>query len=456
VARPAAADIEAVVDAARDALPEWRVARASERAALLRAAADRLEARRFEFAAAMVHESGKPWGEADGDVTEAVDYLRYYAWHGERIAEEPVDLSVAGERSELVYEGRGVAAVISPWNFPLAILAGMASAALAVGCPVILKPAEQSPIVAGMLARLLIDAGLPAGVVNYLPGGGEAGAELVEHPGVNVIAFTGSNAVGMSILEAAARVRPGQAQFKHVIAELGGKNAIIVDDDADLDAAVSGVVTSAFGFAGQKCSACSRVITVGTASEEFERRLAAAVSSLSCGDPRDPYTVVPPVISAEARERIEGAIALGKRTARLVAAGQPEGPGHFVAPHVFADVPFDSPLWRDEIFGPVLVLSRAETFGEALSQALDSRFALTGGVYSRHPGHVERARRGFRVGNLYINRVITGAVVGRHPFGGFGMSGLGDKAGGPEYVRQFMVPRVVTENTMRRGFASDE
>jgi RHH-type proline utilization regulon transcriptional repressor/proline dehydrogenase/delta 1-pyrroline-5-carboxylate dehydrogenase len=455
VARAGADEVRRAVKAGVDSIAAWRASPVGQRAELLRKAADLLAGRRYEFAATMVFESGKPWHEADGDVIEAIDYLRYYAWQAEERFGSPLEVGVAGEESAYFYESRGVAAIIAPWNFPLAIITGMASAALAAGCPVVLKPAEQSPIVAAKLARLLREAGFPAGTVNYTPGSGETGKALVEHPDVEVIAFTGSNAVGQGILRTAAGVVEGQRNFKHVIAEMGGKNAIVVDDDADIDQAVAGVVASAFGYAGQKCSACSRVIVVGSAYGEFRERLAAAVASMPAGAPEDPYTFVPPVISAEARGRIAEYVALGKAEGTVVACGPAAGPGHFVMPYVFEGIERDSRLAQEEIFGPVLVMFRAKDFGEALEIAMDSRFALTGGVFSRNPRNIERACREFRVGNLYINRKITGAIVGRHPFGGFRMSGLGDKAGGPDYLLQFVVPRVVTENTVRRGFAPE-
>ena len=305
VARAGAAEVERAVAAARQALPGWRATPAPERAAILRRAADLVEARRYDFAATMVLESAKPWREADGDVAEAVDYLRYYALQAEEMARGAALVQAPGEVNRYFYEPRGVAAIIAPWNFPLAIITGMASAALAAGCAAILKPAEQSPLVAAQLARALLEAGVPAGVLHYLPGPGETvGNALVEHPHVEVIAFTGSNAVGLSILRAAAVVRPGQRDLKRVVLEMGGKNAIIVDDDADLDQAVMGVVASAFGYAGQKCSAASRVVVAGSAWEEFRARLAGAVESLVVGPPDDPYAYVPPVISAEAKERI--------------------------------------------------------------------------------------------------------------------------------------------------------
>jgi RHH-type proline utilization regulon transcriptional repressor/proline dehydrogenase/delta 1-pyrroline-5-carboxylate dehydrogenase len=454
VARPGLAEVDRAVVAAREAFPGWRDTPASQRAERLRRAAELLEEQRFDFAATMVFESGKPWAEADGDVIEAIDYLHYYALEAERLAGRPIDLSVPGEDDRYLYEGRGVAVVIAPWNFPLAIIGGMTTAALAAGCVAILKPAEQSPIVAAEFVRLLHEAGVPGAAVQYLPGPGEVvGPALVSHAGVDLVAFTGSNAVGLQIMQEAAVVHPGQLNVKRVIAEMGGKNAIIVDDDADLDQAVAGVVTSAFGYAGQKCSACSRVIAVGSAYQEFRDRLAAAVQSLVVGTPDDPYTFVPPVISADAREHIERYVAIGEAEGRAVARGiVPEG-GQYVAPVVFENVPPTSRLACEEVFGPVLTLFRAATFDEALQLALDSPFALTGGVFSRNPRNLALARREFRVGNLYLNRKTTGAIVGRQPFGGFGMSGAGDKAGGPDYLLQFMVPRTITENTMRRGFA---
>jgi RHH-type proline utilization regulon transcriptional repressor/proline dehydrogenase/delta 1-pyrroline-5-carboxylate dehydrogenase len=365
--------------------------------------------------------------------------------------------SVLGEENLYLREPRGVTAVIAPWNFPLAIITGMSSAALAAGNCAILKPAEQSPLIAAKLVEILREAGVPDGAVQYLPGpGAEVGRALVEHPGVETIAFTGSKEVGLGIIEAASRVRPGQRQVKRVIAEMGGKNAVIVDEDADLDQAVAGVIASAFGYAGQKCSACSRLIVVGTAYPEVEARLAAAVESLVVGPPDDPATIVPPVISAEAQRRIQGYIEVGRQTARLLVQGpRPASDGYYVTPTVFADVDPTDRLARDEIFGPVLSVFHAPDMAAALTLALDSEFALTGGLYSRNPRNIARARDAFRVGNLYINRKITGAAVGRQAFGGLGLSGIGHKAGGPDYLLQFLSPRTLTENTMRRGFAPE-
>ena len=457
VSQATTSDVDAAVAEARKAHPAWRDRPASERAAILRRAASILERRRFELAATMVYESAKPWHEADGDVVEAIDYLNYYAVEAEHLGRPRALGDAMGEENEYRLDGRGVAAIIAPWNFPLAIICGMTSGALAAGCCAIAKPAAQSPIVAFKLVEALREAGVPDGVVHYLPGpGSKVGQALVEHAGVDNIAFTGSKEVGLGIVRAAAEVRAGQRNVKRVIAEMGGKNAIIIDDDADLDQAIAGAVISAFGYAGQKCSACSRLIVVGSAYGEALARLGPAVESLVVGPPHEPSSFVPPVISDGARRTIDNYIARGRSTARLlVQGGAPGGAGHYVAPSVFVDVDPSDRLARDEIFGPVLSVFRAKDFGEALELAMDSEFALTGGLYSRNPRHVDEAKQAFRVGNLYINRKITGAIVGRQPFGGLRMSGIGDKAGGPHYLLQFMEPRVITENTMRRGFAPE-
>ncbi len=457
VAQATAADVDAAVALARRAFPAWRDRPASERAAILRQAADILEERRCELAAIMVYESAKPWREADSDVAEAIDHLRYCAQEAERYGQPRAMGAVLGEDNEYVYQGRGIVGIIAPWNFPLAIITGMSAAALAAGNAAILKPAAPSPIIAYHLVEILRAAGVPSEVVHYLPGrGDEVGRALVEHAGIDIIAFTGSTAVGLSIVAAAAQVRPGQRNVKRVIAELGGKNAIIIDDDADLDEAIADTVASAFGYAGQKCSACSRLVVVGSAYGEVLERLRHAVASLIVGPPHDPATIVPPVISAAARDKIMRYVEAGKRTARVLVEGAiPAGPGYYVRPTVFTDVALDDPIAREEIFGPVLAVFQAADFDDAIQIAMSSSFALTGGVFSRSPRHIDVARRRFRVGNLYINRGITGAIVGRQPFGGLAMSGTGDKAGGPDYLAQFMEARVVTENAMRRGFAPD-
>jgi RHH-type transcriptional regulator, proline utilization regulon repressor / proline dehydrogenase / delta 1-pyrroline-5-carboxylate dehydrogenase len=348
--------------------------------------------------------------------------------------------------------------VIAPWNFPLAILTGMTAAALATGNTVIMKPAEQSSVVAALLMDIFCELGLPAGVLNYLPGKGEvAGAALVEHPDVALIAFTGSRSVGLAINAKAADVsQHGAPQVKRVIAEMGGKNAIIVDADADLDEAVAGVMKSAFGYQGQKCSACSRAIVLADVYDAFIKRLVEATASLKIGPAEEPATSVGPVIDEESFNRIRRYVEIGKTEGRLVLAVDP-GPlaeqGWFIGPHIFADVPPAARLAQEEIFGPVLAVLRAADLTEALRIANGTDYGLTGGIFSRSPASLDRTRREFLVGNLYLNRPITGALVGRQPFGGFKMSGIGSKAGGRDYLLQFVLPRTITEHTVRRGFA---
>lgn len=447
---------EQAVAAAKKAFVQWRNESAATRADLLLRVADVLRRERFELAAVEVYESGKPWREADADVAEAIDFCEYYAREALRL-HQPWRRDVPGETNQRFYEPRGVAVVIAPWNFPLAILCGMTAAAVVTGNTVVMKPAEQSPVIAARLMRAFEEAGAPAGVVNYLPGvGEEIGPVLVSHPDVSVIAFTGSRAVGLDITAKASLTPPGQDHIKRIITELGGKNAIIIDEDADLDEAVHGVVASAFGYAGQKCSACSRAIVLAPAYETFIARLIEATKSLKVLPAEDPGCVVGPVIDAEAQERILKRIEDGKHEARLVYAGDADAlkeEGFYIAPHVFADVPPSSSLGREEIFGPVLSVIKAADLAEALEIANGTAYALTGGIYSRSPANVDRTRREFRVGNLYVNRKITGALVGRQPFGGFKLSGVGSQAGGPDYLLQFVLPRIVTENTLRHGFA---
>ena len=444
------------IAAAKAAFPGWRDTPPAERADFLLRTARLLRERRFDLAAWEVMESGKQWREADADVAEAIDFCDYYAREMLRLA-SPHRRDLPGEENETFYEPRGVTVVIAPWNFPLAILCGMTTAALVTGNPVIMKPAEQSSVIAAQLMQVFQEIGLPPGVVNYLPGiGEEIGPVLVSHPDVAMIAFTGSRGVGLHINAEASRTPPAQDHVKRVLAEMGGKNAIIVDDDADLDEAVAGVVASAFGYQGQKCSACSRAIVLAPLYDTFLPRLIEATRSLKIAPAEDPGCSVGPVIDAEARQRILQAIENGKREARLAYAGDVGAladEGHYVAPHIFADVPPISALAQEEIFGPVLAVIKADDLDRALEIANGTPYALTGGLYTRSPRHIERVRREFRVGNLYINRKITGALVDRQPFGGFKLSGVGSKAGGPDYLLQFLLPRTITENTMRRGFA---
>jgi RHH-type proline utilization regulon transcriptional repressor/proline dehydrogenase/delta 1-pyrroline-5-carboxylate dehydrogenase len=432
----------------------WSRTSARERADLLGHAAEAMRHRRFELAAWMVHESGKPWKEADADVCEAIDFCRYYGRQIRQLEERPRRRQVPGQDNAYIYEPKGVVAVISPWNFPLAILTGMTSAALAAGNTVVIKPAEQSPVIAAKLMDILAGAGFPAGVVNYLPGAGETvGAALVEHVDVDVIAFTGSRQVGVEIYERAGRWRPGQRSLKRVIAEMGGKNAIVVDSDADLDEAVGGVIASAFGYAGQKCSACSRVVVHRDVGSVFLQRLVEAAKAVVVGPSDAPDTQVGPVIDEESRRRILGYIERGSQEGRLV--GQWQDRGYYVPPAVFVDVSPQSCIAQEEIFGPLLAVITASSFDEALEIANGTPYALTGGVYSRNPIHVEQAKKEFRVGNLYINQRITGALVDRQPFGGLRMSGVGTKTGGPDYLLQFVEPRTITENTLRHGFTPE-
>lgn len=452
--------VDQAVAAARTAFRSWSATPARERAEYLRKTADRMRSRFFDLAALIVLECGKPWREATNDVCEAIDFLEYYAEQAIEL-EDISGADVPGEENRFEYIARGVVGVIAPWNFPLAILTGMASAALATGNTVVLKPAEQSSVIAAQLMEIFQEAGLPDGAANFLPGYGEtAGARLVEHPDVALIVFTGSRQVGLHINARAAEVSAqGTPMVKRVIAEMGGKNSIIVDTDADLDEAVLGTVYSAFGFQGQKCSACSRVIVVDNVYDQFVNRLAESVKSLIVGMPEEPGTIVGPVIDQEARDKILSYIELGKQEARLLVSldvNDLAEQGYFVPPTVFVDVKPDARIAQEEIFGPVLAVIRVKDLDEAIEVANATEYGLTGGIFSRSPEVLQRVRRELMVGNIYLNRGITGALVGRQPFGGFKMSGIGSKAGGRDYLLQFVLPRTITENTMRRGFVPPE
>ncbi|CAN5857791.1 proline dehydrogenase family protein [soil metagenome] len=440
------------------AWPGWSATPAAERSAVLFRAAYWMRERRGELATLEVFEAGKPWSEADADVCEAIDFCEYYGREMRRLDRGGVVQSPAGERNLMSYASRGVGVVIAPWNFPLAIPMGMTAAALVAGNVVVLKPAEQTPGVAWQIVRAFKAAGLPDGVLNFLPGyGEEVGPALVEHPDVCFVTFTGSRAVGLGIVETAARHKPGQAQVKRVVAEMGGKNAIIVDSDADLDQAVPGIMHSAFGYAGQKCSAASRLIVLSSVYDETLERLAEAAKELIIGHPRQPGITVGPLIDEEAHRRVLGCVEQGRKEGReiLVREDMPDT-GWFAGPAIFDGLKPESELVRQEIFGPVLTVLKASTFEEAIRLAHDTEYALTGGLYSRLPSHLKRAAEQMRAGNIYLNRPTTGAIVGRQPFGGYGMSGVGSKAGGPDYLMQFLNPRVVTENMLRQGFAPSE
>jgi len=464
-------DADEMLERARGAIALWRDFDPVARADVLTRTAAKMRLRRDGLAGIMCKESRKPWREADADVCEAIDFLEYYA----RLAPAlfaPTRLGrFIGELDELWHQPKGVAVVISPWNFPLAICTGMTSAALVTGNPTIVKPAEQSVGIAHAMFEImretLREVGAPPGALQFCPAPGETtGAALVRDPRVSVLAFTGSKAVGLDIIKAAGLTHEDQTHVKRVVCEMGGKNAVIVDAGADLDEAVLGVRYSAFGFSGQKCSACSRCIVVdpegrgGAHTRLFLERLGGSTRTLVLGSPENPGTDVGPVIDAQAAASIRGFIerAHGEGLEELVGAKDFTTDGlhdDLVPPHIFTGVERGHELACREVFGPVLAVMHARSFDEALEIANESPYKLTGGVFTRRPAHIHKARREFRVGNLYINRGCTGALVGRHPFGGFGMSGVGSKAGGPEYLLQFVDPRACAENTMRRGFAPE-
>jgi RHH-type transcriptional regulator, proline utilization regulon repressor / proline dehydrogenase / delta 1-pyrroline-5-carboxylate dehydrogenase len=445
-------DVDAAVAAAQRGRATWGATPAADRAAALIAAAAWLRQRRLQIAALEVRECAKPWPEADADVCEAIDFLEYYARMALELEKGRPLLQVPGERNELHYVPRGVVAVIAPWNFPLAIPCGMTSAALAAGNSVVLKPAEQSPALAHQLVLALRAGGVPPEAISYLPGEGDAGAALVAHPHVHAIAFTGSLAVGREILAAAAQLRDGQRHFKQVVAELGGKNCVIVASDADLDEAVPAIVGSAFNYAGQKCSAASRVLVHEAIADLLLERLSGAVRTLVVGQAQTLGTDVPPVIEREAQERVDRYEQAARTDGRIVAQAEPsEGAGWFCPATLAADLPDGSPVLEEEIFGPVLAVQRVRDMDHACDVVDGLSYALTGGLFTRDPAVVRQVRRRSPVGNLYVNRGITGAMVARQPFGGNRLSGTGLKAGGPDYLLQFVEQRAVSENTMRHG-----
>jgi RHH-type proline utilization regulon transcriptional repressor/proline dehydrogenase/delta 1-pyrroline-5-carboxylate dehydrogenase len=458
VAEAGIPEAERAVKAARDAFEKWRWTPFEERAELLERAAAIMERRRFELSALEVFEVGKPWTEADGDIREAIDFCLFYAQQMRLIGRPRLTQQVPGEESYYHYWPRGVAFVVAPWNFPLAILCGMTTAALVTGNTVIMKPAEQSAVCGAMLMEILEEAGVPPGVLNYLPGKGSVmGAHLVDHRDVDLIAFTGSREVGLRIWESAGITRPGQRELKRVICEMGGKNAVIIDSDADLDEAIVDCTYSAFGYQGQKCSALSRLILLEENYDRAMERLLKAAASVRVGNPEEPGVTIGPVIDEAAYNRIQDYIAIGKSEATL--AYQREdvpAKGFFIPPTIFTDVKPNMRIAREEIFGPVVSVIKVRDLDEAIAVANGTDYALTAGFFSRSPANIERAKAQIEAGNVYINRSCTGAVVGRHPFGGFKMSGGGTKAGGADYLLQFLLPRVVTENVTRHGFAPEE
>ena len=457
VAEAGIPEAERAVKAARDAFEKWSRTSFETRCRLLERAADIMHRRRFELSALEVFEVGKAWAEADGDIREAMDFCRFYAQQMRLIGRPRLTQHVLGEESYQHYWPRGVALVIAPWNFPMAILCGMTTAALVTGNTVIIKPAEQSAVIGAMLMEIFEEAGVPPGVLNYLPGKGSVmGAHLVDHKDVDLIAFTGSREVGLRIWESAGKTREGQRELKRVICEMGGKNAVIIDADADLDEAIVDTIYSAFGYQGQKCSACSRLIILEEIYPRAIERLLNAAASLRVGNPEEPGITVGPVIDGAAYKRILEYIDSGKNESRLAfQRGDVPQKGFFIPPTIFTNVSPKSRIACEEIFGPVLSVIRARDLDEAFEIANSTEFALTAGFFSRSPANIERAKAEIVAGNVYINRSCTGAVVGRHPFGGFKMSGGGTKAGGADYLLQFVVPRVVTENITRHGFAPE-
>lgn len=444
-ARATVEQVEEAVQAATSAFESWKRVPARERAGYLFAAADLLSQQRFYYNAWMIYEVGKSWVEADADTAEAIDFLEFYAHEMLRLAEEQPLVRIEGEDNELVYIPLGVGAVIPPWNFPGAIMIGMTSAAIVTGNTVVLKPASTSPMIAWQFMRILEEVGLPGGVVNFLTGSGSTiGDALIEHPQVRFIAFTGSRDVGLRINQLAARPQKGQRWIKRTILEMGGKDAVVVDETADLDAAATGIVASAFGFQGQKCSAGSRAIIVDAVYDQVLQKVVEKTKQLTVGDVTQPETYMGPVVDENAMKKISEYIEVGKGESQLVAGGGHHGPGYFIEPTVFADVDPHARIAQEEIFGPVLAVIKAKNFDDALHIANDTEYGLTGSLYSLDPQRIERAKQEYHVGNLYFNRKSTGALVGVHPFGGFNMSGTDSKAGGRDYLLLFTQAKAIS------------
>src|SRR5579863_9844358 len=450
VGRHNKANAELATRAIEDAhayFPEWARTPADHRAELVLRAAALIRERKFEFDAWLVTEAGKTWPEAEADVSEAIDFCEYYARQMLRFASPEPLVQLPGEHDELVYLPLGAGVILPPWNFPLAILAGMTMAALVAGNTVVLKPSSETPTIAAKFAEVLHDAGFPGRSFALCTGSGSVvGDTLVEHPKTRFVSFTGSRDVGLRINELAAKPRKDQIWIKRVVAEMGGKDAIIVDREADLESAATGVVQSAYGYQGQKCSACSRAIVDQAVYDEFVQKVQAKVAALTVGPSEESSNYMGPVISASAKKTILDYIETGKREGRLVAGGDvAPGDGYFIQPTVIADVDSKARIFQEEIFGPVLAVTKARDFDHALALANDTEYGLTGAAYTKNPEKIRKAREQFFVGNLYINRKCTGAMVGAHPFGGFNMSGTDSKAGGPDYMLQFLQAKSIAE-----------
>jgi 1-pyrroline-5-carboxylate dehydrogenase len=437
---------KAAIVAAERAFESWKKLTLQDRAEYLFRAAALLRERRFAYDALLVYEVGKSWPEADGDIAEAIDFLEFYAREALRYARPHPVVPIDGEQNEMIYIPLGVGAVIPPWNFAGAIMMGMTSAAIVCGNTVVLKPSSDSAIIAAWFVDLLREVGVPDGVVNFVPGSGsEIGDLIVSDPRIRFISFTGSKEVGLHINELAAKPQPGQKWIKRVVAEMGGKDSIVVAADADLDAAVEGVAVSAFGFQGQKCSACSRAVVDATIYDEFVDKLRKRVSQITVGDPSDPSNYMGPVVNEGALRSISAYIEKGSKEGRLIVGGKRVGEkGYFLEPTVIADVGPDATIAQEEIFGPVLAVIKAKDFDDAMQIANNTEFGLTGSLYTRDEKKIQRARDEFFVGNLYFNRKSTGAMVGAHPFGGFNMSGTDSKAGGPDYLLLFMQAKSIS------------
>jgi len=440
-------DARDAVEAAYAYFATWSQVPIAERVQLLLRLGEIIRERKYEFDAWLVLEAGKTWAEAEGDVSEAIDFCEYYARRALKLANPEPTVQLSGERDEMVYLPLGVGVIIPPWNFPLAILLGMTGAALVTGNTVVIKPSSETPTVAAIFAGALLEAGFPAQSFSLFTGSGAAiGDVLVSHPKTRFISFTGSRDVGLHINELAAKTPKGQLWIKRVIAEMGGKDAIVVDREADLDQAVVGVLYSAFGYQGQKCSACSRAIVDEAVYDEFLEKLKAKVETLTVGPSDELSNYMGPVISSRAKQSILHYIEAGKKEGRLIAGGgSAEGEGYFIKPTVIADVDSKARIFQEEIFGPVLAVTKARDFDHAMELANDSEYGLTGAVFTSNRAKVDQAKRQFFVGNLYINRKCTGAMVGAHPFGGFNMSGTDSKAGGPDYLLQFVQGKSIAE-----------